>query len=70
MRQRAVVLLLTVFLVSLAAPGFAQDKWDNLLVESAKIFEEMTQMPEEGIPESLLKDCHAVAIFPSTVGGG
>ncbi len=52
------------------ANSFAGDKWDNLMVESARVFEEMTQMPDEGIPESLLKDAYAVAIFPSTLSGG
>ena len=30
----------------------------------------MTMMPEEGIPEDLIKKCSAIAIFPSTIGGG
>ncbi|MBL7156905.1 MAG: lipid-binding SYLF domain-containing protein [Candidatus Omnitrophica bacterium] len=65
----SVVTLILCFLV-ISTPSFAEDKWDNLLVECAKVFEEMTMMPEEGIPESLLKDSYAVAIFPSVVGGG
>ncbi|MBF0494484.1 MAG: lipid-binding SYLF domain-containing protein [Candidatus Omnitrophica bacterium] len=60
-----------VFLFFTSSLAFSEaDKWDNLLVESAKVFEEMTQMPEDGIPVSLLKDSYAVAIFPSTLSGG
>ncbi len=70
MRKLVSVLLLAMFILSISTPCYSQDKWENLLVESAKVFEEMTEMPDEGIPVSLLKDCHAIAIFPSTVGGG
>jgi len=66
-----VPVLVSIFLtLCCALPCSAQDKWGNLVVESGKVFDEMTRMPEEGIPESLLKDCYAVAIFPSTIGGG
>jgi lipid-binding SYLF domain-containing protein len=69
--RHGVSLAVAVFLfLSFASRAVAQDKWENLLIESAKVFEEMTEMPEEGIPSSLIKKCHAVAIFPSTVGGG
>jgi lipid-binding SYLF domain-containing protein len=64
------VILAVCVLVVFAGHAFAQDKWENLLIESAKVFEEMTEMPEDGIPENLIDDAHAVAIFPSVVGGG
>jgi len=47
-----------------------QTKWDDLLIDSARVFEEVMQMPEKSIPKSLLNDCQAIAIFPSTVSGG
>lgn len=62
--------LAAVFFLSVSSPCLAQDKWENLLIESARVFEEMTQMPEEGIPDKLIKDCHAIVIIPSVVGGG
>ena len=66
--------ILTMFLVlsvlSGFTPGFAESKWDELLIESARVFEEMTEMPEEGIPADFIKNAYAVAIFPSVVGGG
>lgn len=70
MRKLIFGVLLAVFILCVSAPGICQDKWDNLLIESAKVFEEMTAMPDEGIPADLLKNCYAVAIFPSTLEGG
>ncbi len=63
-------LVLIVFIFSFSSKACALDKWENLLVESAKVFEEMTEMPDEGIPEKLLRDCRAIVIVPSTIGGG
>jgi len=70
MKKGFTVFSVFAFILCLTIPCFAQDKWDNLLVESARVFEEMTKMHEQGIPESLLKDAYAIAIFPSTVSGG
>ncbi len=67
-----VVSIFLVIMTILGLPNacFAQNKWDNLLVESGRVFEEMAGMPEQGIPKTFIKNCYAVAIFPSTVGGG
>ncbi|MBN1353700.1 MAG: lipid-binding SYLF domain-containing protein [Candidatus Omnitrophica bacterium] len=70
MRNIISVALSIIFTISFAAPSFSLDKWDNLMTESARVFEEMTSMPEEGIPVSLLKSCYAIAIIPSAVSGG
>jgi SH3 domain-containing YSC84-like protein 1 len=70
MRKVIFLMVVALTLVGMSSVLEAQEKWDNLLIESAKVFEDMTDMPDQGIPESLLKDCYAVAIFPSTVGGG
>jgi len=70
MKKIISITLLAAFTVFAAVPAYSLDKWDNLLIESAKVFEEMTKMPEEGIPESLLKKCYAIVIIPSAVGGG
>lgn len=67
--RKIFTILIAMSLLFTAAPAFA-DKWDDLLVESARVFEEMTEMPEEGIPSSAVKDAYAIAIFPSVIGGG
>jgi lipid-binding SYLF domain-containing protein len=69
-RRIVALALVGVFIFTSASSSFAQDKWENLLVESAKVFEEMTQMPDEGVPSDLIRDAHAIVILPSTVGGG
>lgn len=70
MKKIVSIFLVIAISALFAVPCFAQDKWDELLVESARVFEEMTDMPDEGIPQSLIEDCYAIAIFPSTVSGG
>ncbi|MBN3038124.1 MAG: lipid-binding SYLF domain-containing protein [Candidatus Omnitrophica bacterium] len=44
----------------------AQDDPAELLRESAKVFDEVNQMPEKGISGIILKNCTGVAIFPDT----
>ncbi|PIU41945.1 MAG: hypothetical protein COS99_02780 [Candidatus Omnitrophica bacterium CG07_land_8_20_14_0_80_42_15] len=70
MKKIILIVLCAIFIISILKVCLAENKWDNLLTESAKVFEEMTKMPEDGIPGTLIKNSYAVAIFPSTVGGG
>lgn len=50
---------------------FASDtKWDRLVEESGKVLGEIQRMPDQSIPEDLLRKCEAIAIFPSTISGG
>jgi lipid-binding SYLF domain-containing protein len=49
---------------------YATNKWENLLEESGKVLAEIQGMPDQSIPESLLENCHAIAIFPSTISAG
>ncbi len=67
--RKVLTVLLALSFIFTASTAFA-DKWDDLLVESARVFEEMTEMPEEGIPASAIKNAYAIAIFPSVIGGG
>jgi len=70
MRRILSIFVAAILIINVSTSCLAQDKWENLLLESARVFEEMAQMPEDGIPQDLLKDCKAIAIFPSVVGGG
>lgn len=47
--------------------AFADNKWERLVEESGKVLSEVQQMPDQGIPEDLIKKCSAIAIFPSTI---
>ncbi|KJJ83248.1 Ysc84 actin-binding domain protein [Candidatus Omnitrophus magneticus] len=69
--MRNIRMVVTVLVISfIPLFSYAETKWDNLLRESAKVFDDMANMPDTGIPSSLLEDCYAVAIFPSTINGG
>jgi lipid-binding SYLF domain-containing protein len=48
----------------------AENKWTRLVDESGKVLAEVQQMPDQGIPEDLLRGCSAIAVFPSTVSAG
>jgi SH3 domain-containing YSC84-like protein 1 len=53
-----------------ATNTYADNKWTNLVEESGKVLADIQQMPDQGIPEDLMKSCRAIAIFPNTVSGG
>lgn len=57
-------------IVITAADVYADNKWTNLVEESGKVLADIQQMPDQGIPEDLMKSCRAIAIFPNTVSGG
>jgi lipid-binding SYLF domain-containing protein len=63
----AVFLICFIFCYNASA---ASDKWTRLVEESAKVLTEIQKMPDQSIPEKLLKKCEAIAIFPSTVSAG
>ena len=66
------VLLCAVLLFTfcLMQDAFAGNKWTRLVETSATVIEEVQEMPDMGIPESLMRDTQAIAIFPSTVSAG
>ncbi len=70
MKKAFICILLVVLITFSSSTGFAATRWDDLLEDSALVFEEMTAMPDQAIPRALLEGCKAVAIFPSTMTGG
>ncbi|MCX5666074.1 MAG: lipid-binding SYLF domain-containing protein [Candidatus Omnitrophica bacterium] len=64
-----VVLLYALVFSSVNA--YAEDnKWSRLVEESGRVLDQIQQMPDQNIPENLLRDCSAIAIFPSTISAG
>lgn len=69
---------LLIFVVSIAlgcsalfaGNAHADNKWEALVEESGRVLGEIQQMPDQGIPEDLMKKCSAIAIFPSTISAG
>jgi lipid-binding SYLF domain-containing protein len=67
----ALMLAVSLALLPLSPTAFAEDnKWTALIEESGKVLGEIQDMPDQGIPDDLLKSCSAIAIFPNTVSAG
>lgn len=67
----AVGIVLFVALIMYPLTANAQEnKWSRLVEESGLVLEQIQQMPDQNIPEDLLRDCSAIAIFPSTISAG
>jgi len=50
---------------------YAEDnKWSRLVEESGRVLDQIQQMPDQNVPENLLRDCSAIAIFPNTISAG
>lgn len=65
-----VLFLIAASFIMYSAKLYAEDKWNNLVEESGTVLTEVQKMPDQSIPDNLLKSCSAIAIFPSTVSGG
>ncbi|MEI6862967.1 MAG: lipid-binding SYLF domain-containing protein, partial [Candidatus Omnitrophota bacterium] len=46
------------------------NKWTKLVEESGKVLSDIQRMPDQGIPEDLLRSSQAIAIFPNTISAG
>jgi len=46
------------------------NKWTRLVERAGTIITEIQQMPDNSIPEDLLRGCKGVAIFPDTISAG
>lgn len=72
MKKTTIIAVIT-FLVSIFfnyTDVKAEDKWNALIEESGRVLSDIQKIPDQSIPESLLKNCAAIAIFPSTVSAG
>lgn len=63
----AAFLICVIFAGNIMAGG---NKWAKLVDESGNVLAEIQKMPDQSIPENLLKKCEGIAIFPSTVSAG
>lgn len=66
-------LLICGYSITCCGEGHVNDRPGRLnerLDKCTKIVNEMMQMPDAGIPKSLLAKCTAIAIFPETLKGG
>lgn len=65
-------LLLSVALLSLAIPGWAQNKQDAIdrLDNAGKVLSEVMAAPDNGIPEEVLEHAKCIAVVPHMIKGG
>jgi len=69
--MKKIVLLSIVSLLFLAGISFAEtNKWTELVAESGRVLSDIQEMPDQGIPGDLLRECSAIAVFPSTISAG
>lgn len=72
--KKAAVIFTTIFAFLTISPAylFSEDsnKWTRLIEESGKVLDEVQKMPDQGIPEDLLRSSQGIAIFPSTISAG
>ncbi|MDD5173463.1 MAG: lipid-binding SYLF domain-containing protein [Candidatus Omnitrophica bacterium] len=64
------VLLLTALVTFQDGACAEGNKWTRLVEESGLVLDQIQQMPDQNIPENLLRDCAAIAIFPNTISAG
>ena len=71
MRKIFVVMAVVISFIFTSAGAHAADsKWTNLVEESGKVLDEIQKMPDQSIPEDLMRNCSAIAVFPSTISAG
>jgi lipid-binding SYLF domain-containing protein len=64
------IVLLFALAVSSVNANAEDNKWSRLVEESGLVLDQIQQMPDQNIPENLLRDCSAIAIFPNTISAG
>jgi lipid-binding SYLF domain-containing protein len=59
-----------MLLVFMASQAMAANTLDRRIDAATEVLEEMSQMPEKGIPPNLLARAHAVAVIPGAIKAG
>ncbi len=71
MKKLALSVLSFMLIASCALPiAYAESRWGRLVEESGRVLGEIQQMPDQSIPEDLMRSCHAICIFPNTISAG
>jgi lipid-binding SYLF domain-containing protein len=69
MKRRIGVMVACAVLV-VSSSLYAQSDEAERVSDAAQVFEEIMTVPENAIPEKILSNAEAVAVFPSTLKGG
>ncbi|MFA6142474.1 MAG: lipid-binding SYLF domain-containing protein [Candidatus Omnitrophota bacterium] len=70
MRYISVILIVLFLSFQIGLDASAENKWTRLVEESGKVLDDIQQMPDQGIPEDLMRSCAGIAIFPNTISAG
>ncbi|MFC1570627.1 lipid-binding SYLF domain-containing protein [Candidatus Omnitrophota bacterium] len=70
--KKTLIILTIFFVVSgyILTPAEADNKWTALVEKSGMVLSEIQGMPDESVPDDLLRKCSAIAIFPNTISAG
>ncbi len=62
--------IFSILFALLAGQATAENSLDRRIDAATEVIEEMSKMPEKGIPSSLLSRAYAVAVIPSVIKAG
>jgi lipid-binding SYLF domain-containing protein len=68
--KRPIVIAAAVVAALLSATTLAASKTESRVDDAIEVFQTFTQIPEQGIPPSILKDAYGVAILPGVIKVG
>lgn len=68
--MRPITVMFAMLLALTATQATARNTLDIRLDAATEVIEQMAQMPERGIPPSLLSKAYAVAVIPGTIKAG
>ena len=73
MKKFAISIVTVFFMFTMVfSPTAAAEanKWTRLVEESGRVLSEVQQMPDQSIPEDLMRSCAGIAIIPSAISAG
>lgn len=71
MKKILALMISFAVMASLICPfAHAESRWSGLVEESGRVLGEIQQMPDQSIPEDLMRSCQAICIFPNTISAG
>ncbi len=68
--MRLKTVMFSILLALLAGQATAENRLDRRMDAATEVIEQMAQMPEKGIPPSLLSSAYAIAVIPNTIKAG
>jgi lipid-binding SYLF domain-containing protein len=67
---RLIATITTILLAIALNTATAASKLDRRVDAATEVLEQITRIPEQGIPPNLLRNAHAIAVIPGTIKAG